>query len=66
MTPRSLWDFELTLKPGTCTACGGIGVLLENIDEERHDVTVPCWKCRTFCKACDRYVKKTGHECKGK
>jgi hypothetical protein len=48
---------------GGCPQCGGLGVLVETIDAERYDVTVPCWACRRYCKACDKYVKKEGHEC---
>lgn len=46
-----------------CGICCDTGVTIETIDEERYDVVVACWKCRVYCKACDRYVQKSGHEC---
>jgi hypothetical protein len=63
IVPRSLvepWD----IKPGDCPYCGGTGERPECIDEERYDVMMACPMCQEFCKACDRYVKKGGHECK--
>jgi hypothetical protein len=53
-------------QPGVCRLCGGLGSIAETIDEERYDVMVPCHMCRIFCKACNDWVKKQEHECKGK
>jgi len=61
--PRSLFDPLGPPKPGECGACGGSGVISEAIDEDRHEVLVPCQSCRTFCKPCGRYVKKGAHIC---
>jgi hypothetical protein len=59
--------FEPPVNPpkGACPHCGGTGVRTETIDEERYDVVVACEWCRTYCKACDKHVAKTGHDCKG-
>jgi hypothetical protein len=48
-----------------CNLCGDSGYLIETIDEERFDVRVSCWKCRVYCKACRKDVKKSGHQCVG-
>jgi hypothetical protein len=56
----------LDLKPGVCVHCGGLGAVPEMIDEELPDAMVPCDWCRVYCKACDKYVLKTGHDCKPK
>ena len=54
------------MKPSdVCVHCDGMGTVMEQIDEERLPVSVPCYWCRVYCKACDRYVPKKGHECKG-
>jgi hypothetical protein len=63
--PRTFFEPPINPAPGACSRCGGTGQLVESIDSERYDVTVPCFACRRYCKACDKYVKKTGHECKG-
>jgi hypothetical protein len=63
--PASMFEPDLKPPPGACKQCGGRGSLVETIDSERFDVLVPCWSCQTFCKTCNRYVKKGGHECKG-
>ena len=65
LVPRSLFHGgdDLKYRPDECKVCQGTGVLLETIDEERYDVTVPCWACRVFCRACNKHVKKTGHQC---
>lgn len=64
IVPASLLE-PFIIKPGECTHCGGTGEIAETIDEERYDEMVPCFMCQVFCKACDKHVKKTGHQCKG-
>jgi hypothetical protein len=66
LVPRRIVEPDLSITPGVCRACDGLGAVPETIDEERYDVMVPCHFCRVFCKLCDRYVAKTGHQCKGK
>lgn len=62
--PRALFEpLDPNPRPGVCTVCDGAGVTVETIDEERYDVLVPCWKCRTYCRTCKKYVSKNGHEC---
>ncbi len=64
LVPRIMCEPDLdAAKPGTCPHCGGVGAYPESIDEERYDEMMPCFWCREFCKACQRYVKKGGHEC---
>jgi hypothetical protein len=66
LVPRSLFDAtedDLSYRPDSCKMCRDSGVLQETIDEERYDVMVPCWACRRYCKACNKHVKKSGHEC---
>jgi hypothetical protein len=64
IVPRLLFEpTDLKYRPDSCKVCDDLGVTVETIDEERYDVTVPCWKCRVFCKACNKYVKKSGHQC---
>lgn len=67
LVPASLFDAtdDLTRKPD-CGICCDRGVVQETIDEERYDVMVPCWNCRQFCKACNKHVRKSGHECVAK
>lgn len=48
--------------PGACGICGGFGAIPETIDEERHDVMVPCYRCQKFCEACKQWVKTEGHK----
>jgi len=66
LVPRVMCEPDEDVKPGTCVHCGGVGARPESIDEERYDEMMPCPWCRQFCKACQRYVPKTGHECKEK
>jgi hypothetical protein len=40
------WPWEEDAPPGTCPECAGAGEVLEQIDEERLPVTVPCRRCR--------------------
>jgi len=61
--PRVLFDPPVNPPAGECMHCGGTGVRAESIDEERYDVLVPCRWCQTFCKVCDKWVQKAGHEC---
>ena len=61
------WDrlfFEVPhdLPRGACQHCGDLGLVPEQIDEERFDVAVPCQHCQMFCKKCRRWVKRDGHE----
>lgn len=55
-------DFDLLRDPHACVVCGGAGVVFESIDEERLPVAVPCHGCKTFCKICNDWVKKKGHD----
>jgi len=48
-----------------CVHCDGLGYVMESIDDERLPVSVPCQWCRAYCKPCDKWVPKKGHECKG-
>ena len=59
------WFFEppLDLPKGACPNCGGLGVVAEQIDEERYDVAVPCHYCRMYCKTCKNWVKRANHQC---
>lgn len=59
----SLWE---PLPPGTCPRCGGLGVVPEQIDEERYDVAVQCPSCQMWCKVCRKWVKREGHQCGAK
>jgi len=61
--PRTVFEPPLDIPKGECVHCGGTGQRIENIDPELHDVLVPCDFCRVYCKGCDRYVKKSGHDC---
>lgn len=61
---RPFVDDALQIK-GACVECGGLGVVPMEIDEERPDEMVPCWKCREKCRACGAYFRKgTEHLCK--
>jgi len=62
LVPRTLFE-PTSLGPYSCPQCCDTGVSIERIDEERYDVVVPCWACRRFCKPCNKYVAKKGHEC---
>lgn len=62
---RGLFDPPLNPPPGVCPRCGGSGVVAEQIDEDRCDVAVPCFRCQMFCKPCNDWVKREGHTCKG-
>ena len=48
-------------KPGSCPACGGLGVVPVTVDEERFDVAFPCHQCKMFCQTCKRWVHREGH-----
>jgi hypothetical protein len=64
IVPRILFDpVDLKYRPDVCKVCDGMGVTLQTLDEERYDVAMPCWACRVFCKACNKYVNKSGHQC---
>jgi hypothetical protein len=64
IVPRSLFEpLDFKYRPNSCKVCDDTGVIIETIDEERYDVTTHCWKCRVFCEACNKHVKKSGHEC---
>jgi hypothetical protein len=60
--PAVLFDGTIDAPPGSCGRCGGLGMIRETIDEERHDVMVPCFMCREYCKTCKEWKKK-GHAC---
>ena len=66
-----LWHYrffqpDLDLKPGTCPTCGGLGVVPQQIDDERYDIAVPCDRCKMFRKTCKQWVKREGHTCETK
>jgi hypothetical protein len=63
IVPATLFEADLKQRSAGCKMCGDTGVQIDCIDEERYDVVVPCWACRTFCKACNKHVKKSGHQC---
>lgn len=60
---RLFFDPPLDLPPDTCGHCGGLGLVPEQIDEERYDVAVACPWCRVFCQTCHNWVTRTGHKC---
>lgn len=64
--PRSFFDPPVDLPAGICGWCGGLGVVPEQIDEERADVMAPCPHCRMWCKACRAWVERAEHQCEGK
>jgi hypothetical protein len=59
--PRALVEPAGTVQPGVCPQCGGLGSVPEQIDRDRFDEMVPCWRCRMYCKTC-KWVPKEGHE----
>ena len=61
---REVFNPPFNLPPGVCTWCGGLGVVPEQIDEERFDVAVPCWQCQMFCKQCRHWVTRQNHTCR--
>ncbi len=61
--PRTLMEPEVNPPASACRHCGGAGEVPETIDDEKYDVMVPCHMCRTYCKACAKWVKKSGHDC---
>ena len=64
IVPATLFEpRDFKYRPDACKTCDDTGVTVETIDEERYDVVVPCWRCRVFCKACNKHVKKSGHQC---
>jgi hypothetical protein len=63
---RGFFDPPLDLPPGACGWCGDLGVIPEQIDEERFDVAVPCPHCRMFCRPCNAWVVRRDHRCKEK
>jgi hypothetical protein len=62
IVPRSAVKPMEPIEAGTCGRCGGLGAVPEQIDDDRHDVMVPCYACQVFCKACGKYRTKP-HEC---
>jgi hypothetical protein len=62
LVPRVLFEPDLKHR-AECKQCGDTGVQIERIDEERYDVLVPCFACQVYCKACDKHVRKSGHQC---
>lgn len=48
------WDWR------KCTACGGRGVVLEQINGDRRPVMVFCQECQEYCKECGKWKTK-GH-----
>lgn len=59
--PRYL--FEATgSDPRDCPQCGGLGVVPEQLDDDRIDEMVPCPTCKMWCKRCKRSVPKS-HVC---
>jgi hypothetical protein len=61
--PTIHWPFEVDPTEGTCPQCAGRGVVLEEIDDEKFPVPVPCDRCTTYCLACARRVPRHGHSC---
>ena len=60
LVPRSLAeDIQIA---GACVQCGGSGVLAEAVDTDQWPEMTPCWRCQMFCKRCQRWVAKEGHE----
>jgi hypothetical protein len=50
-------------KPRDCPRCDGTGYLIDSYDPERYDLVTHCDTCQMKCKACGKWVKKTGHAC---
>jgi len=61
--PTIHWPFEIDPVEGDCPECAGRRVVLEQIDEERFPVPVPCWRCTMYCPACARRVPRNHHNC---
>lgn len=59
----SLMFGELIHSPGICSWCGGLGVVPEQIDEERFPVAVPCGHCQMHCDHCRKWVTREHHQC---
>jgi hypothetical protein len=62
LIPRALIEPDLNPPPGTCSRCGGLGSIPEQLDDDRLPVMVPCYRCREFCKTCRKWLRK-GHTC---
>jgi hypothetical protein len=50
-------------EPWACAWCDGEGTVMEQIDDDRLPVPVPCFMCRKHCAQCNKWVKKSGHIC---
>lgn len=61
---RSFFEPSADSKAGACPRCGDLGLVPASISDERYDVLVPCNDCRIFCQPCQRWVRRSGHECK--
>jgi excinuclease UvrABC ATPase subunit len=62
--PPGVFDPPMNPPKGACAHCGGTGQRVESIDDERPDVLVPCEACQEYCRVCDKYRQKGGHECR--
>ena len=47
---------------GNCPRCGGAGMVLEQIDEDRFPEAVPCFECQTYCQECKKWVTAKNHQ----
>ena len=62
LVPRAAFTVYVPEKTPSCTNCGGLGQYPDSIDDERHDVMVPCPVCQEYCKVCGDWRRK-GHQC---
>lgn len=46
---------------GLCPECAGAGEVLDQIDDDRFPVPVPCPRCQTYCKECKKWAPKENH-----
>lgn len=63
--PASFFAPEPDPPRDTCPRCGGLGVVPEEIDEERYFVAFPCPECRWLCRRCGQRGRRSGHTCEG-
>lgn len=59
LVPRSLVE-GFPGREGSCGYCQGLGLVPEQLDEDRWPVMVPC-VCQRYCKVCQKWVTRDGH-----
>src|SRR5262252_665429 len=53
---RTIASMYIDPPRGACPICGGLGHVLESIDNRRADVAVPCYACHEYCRTCKQTV----------